>query len=262
MKVIGAGFGRTGTLSLKTALERLGYGPCYHMTELMRNPSHAEFWSRAVEASERRESVSWEDLLCGYEATVDWPGCVFYRELASAYPEAKVILSERDPVSWYESARKTIGRGWEEPERNDTRAFRLFRRLVPGADRQIRAVEAVMHRRTFGKNSITEEISREEATNAFIRHNEEVRRLVPEDRLLIYDVREGWAPLCAFLGVEEPDEPFPRANDRENFGKMMSGNLAVGLVRAIAPSVLLVGAALAVFVLAARLLSRKEKPRG
>src|SRR4051794_10397381 len=104
MKVIGAGFGRTGTLSLKVALEVLGYGPCYHMIELLEHPEHVERWEAAV----RGEPVDWEELFHGYQATVDWPGAAFYKELSERYPETRVILTVRDPEGWYESARNTI----------------------------------------------------------------------------------------------------------------------------------------------------------
>jgi hypothetical protein len=104
MKVIGAGFGRTGTMSLKVALEQLGYGPCYHMVELFEYPDDVERWEAAV----RGEPVNWKEILAGYRATVDWPGAAFYKELAERYPEAGVILTVRDPERWYESARNTI----------------------------------------------------------------------------------------------------------------------------------------------------------
>jgi hypothetical protein len=192
VEVIGAGFGRTGTLSLKSALETLGYGPCYHMTELMRNLSHADFWERAAERAGRAEVVDWESLLGGYGATVDWPGCVFYGELARAYPGAKVVLSVRDPDSWYESFRATIGRGWEDPARRPTRTLKLFRAVVPGADRQVSAVEAVLLRRTFGKASFEDSVGRREAVSAFVAHNSEVKRRVREERLLVWEVKDGW----------------------------------------------------------------------
>jgi Sulfotransferase domain len=104
VKVIGAGFGRTGTASLKAALEELGFGPCYHMMKVFEHPEHADFW----EAVWRGEPVNWDKVLEGYEATVDWPACTFYGELMERHPEAKVLLSVRDPERWYESMRSTI----------------------------------------------------------------------------------------------------------------------------------------------------------
>lgn len=104
MRVIGAGFGRTGTMSLKAALEELGYAPCYHMTDLFENPEHVAPW----EAATREEPVDWEELFEGYRATVDWPGAACYKELMKAYPDAKVLLSVRGPEGWYESTKNTI----------------------------------------------------------------------------------------------------------------------------------------------------------
>src|SRR5690606_21852220 len=104
LSVIGAGFGRTGTLSLKLALEQLGFAPCHHMTEVFANPDQAATWLAAA----RGEAVDWDSLLEGYKASVDWPSCHFWRELAAHYPDAKVILSTRDPRRWYESISNTI----------------------------------------------------------------------------------------------------------------------------------------------------------
>src|SRR5918911_5138613 len=104
MKVIGAGFGRTGTMSLKAALEEIGYGPCYHMIDLFEKPEHVPLWQAAT----RGELVDWQELFAGYQATVDWPGAAFYKELMQAYPVAKVLLSVRDPEKWYASTRNTI----------------------------------------------------------------------------------------------------------------------------------------------------------
>jgi len=104
MKVIGAGFGRTGTTSLKAALETLGFGPCYHMTEVFAHPWHADVWVAAA----RGETADLDAVLEGYESTVDWPACAFYEEIMQRHPEAKVLLSVRDPERWYESTRGTI----------------------------------------------------------------------------------------------------------------------------------------------------------
>lgn len=104
LKIIGAGVGRTGTLSLKVALEELGYGPCYHMSELLKTPQHLALW----EAASRDEPIDWNAIFASYQSAVDWPVCSFYEELMQAYPQAKVILTVRDPESWYESASSTI----------------------------------------------------------------------------------------------------------------------------------------------------------
>lgn len=242
MQVIGAGFGRTGTLSLKVALERLGFDPCYHMTEVMDKPEHAEFWARAPLALERGEQVNWETVFEGYRATVDFPGCVFYRELMEAYPQAKVLLTVRDPESWYESASQTILGG---PKANSGFAGRVFfavaEKTVPAFRRAPQMIQNVIIDRTFSGD--TE--SREHVIGVFEEHIEEVKRAVPEEKLLVYSVKEGWEPLCEFLDVPVPDEPFPHVNERDDFQKLMAKEMKKTLIPA---ATALAGAVAAAFV--------------
>ena len=208
VQVIGAGFGRTGTLSLKAALEELGFGPCYHMTELFENPQHAELWERAAHG----EPIKWDDLIGDYRATVDWPGCAFYEEMMEAYPDAKVLLSVRDPERWYESTRNTIYRISELTQRS--RFSSLLRIFTPKRVRRTTGmVNELIWENTFADNFE----DREYAIEVFERHNESVKKRVPEDKLLVYEVKEGWKPLCEFLGVEVPDTPFPHLNDADDF---------------------------------------------
>ena len=216
IKIIGAGFGRTGTLSLKAALEELGFGPCYHMTEVFRSPKDCLYW----EAATRGEVVDWLKLLAGYSATVDWPGCSFYTELMQVYPDAKVVLSVRDPEKWYESVTSTIyqiSRRFSHPATPlSTLMGRLFSR---GRMDVARMINELIWQKTFaGKFE-----DKEYAIAVFNQHIEEVKRHVPAEKLLVYNVKEGWQPLCAFLDVDAPtDKPFPHLNDRENF----PGNVA------------------------------------
>jgi hypothetical protein len=242
VKVIGAGFGRTGTASIKAALETLGFGPCYHMTEVFANPEHARFWRAAW----RGEPVDWDGILKGYEAAVDWPACTFYAELMERYPDAKVLLSVRDPERWYESTRSTI----YELGRISTGSplsrlsFAFFFLLVFGTFKtgQGPMTEEIVWRGTFDGRFE----DKRHAIEVFNRHNEEVRRRVPQDRLLVYEVKEGWEPLCEFLGVEEPDTPFPRLNDAAEMRRRILGLRAVSLAVPVA-LVLLVSAVLALF---------------
>src|SRR3712207_3013918 len=191
MKVIGAGFGRTGTASLKAALETLGFGPCYHMMEVFANPEHAGVWRAAW----RGEPVQWDGILGGYEAAVDWPACTFYAELMERYPDAKVILSVREPVRWYESTRSTI----YELGRISTGSplsrlsFALLSLFLFGTFKtgQGPMTEDIVWRGTFDGRFE----DKSHAIEVFNRHNEEVRRRVPQDRLLVYEVMEGWEPL-------------------------------------------------------------------
>ncbi len=194
LSVIGAGLGRTGTLSLKLALEQLGFVRCHHMRELILHPETAPTWERAAAGG----PVDWEELLAGYRATTDWPACHFYQVLAARYPQAKVILSVRDPQRWYESTQATI---FNEEFLETTRTMPM------GA-----FVESVIFT-TFGGRMH----DRDHLIATYERHNEEVRRSIPRQRLLTYEVSEGWKPLCRFLGLPAPDTPFPRANTTEDF---------------------------------------------
>lgn len=225
MEVIGAGFGRTGTLSLKAALEELGFAPCYHMTELFENPQHAELWERAAHG----ENVRWDDLLGDYGATVDWPGCTFYEEIMESYPDAKVLLSVRDPERWYESTRNTIYRISKLTQRS--RLSSLLRVFTPKrVKRTSRMVNEVIWEGTFSNNFE----DREYAIEVFEHHNESVKQRVPEDKLLVYEVKEGWQPLCDFLGVEVPDTPFPHLNDTNDFQARIRRVLALAIAVPVA----------------------------
>ena len=240
LEVIGAGFGRTGTMSLKVALENLGFGPCYHMTEVFANPEHVELW----EAAARDEPVDWDGLFRGYRATADWPGAAFYEELMARYPEAKVILTVRDPERWYESTRSTIYELTVTASRSPT--FRL----LFGAMRFLRFGR-------IGRGNLANEIvwdgtfdgrfeDRRYAIEVFERHNAEVRRRVPPDRLLVYEVKEGWSPLCEFLGVEEPDAPFPHVNDTAEMRRRIRAVRALSV--AVPAALTLLSAALLVLL--------------
>lgn len=228
MRVIGAGFGRTGTTSLKAALGGLGFGPAYHLTEAFRHPEHTGVW----EAARRGETVDWEAFLSGYEVAVDWPACAFYRELMRAFPEAVVILTVRDPDHWYESVRSTIY-GINRISSGSARpAFALAGLFAPGVTGIVRLANDLVWRDTF----VDRFDDRAHAIETFERHNAEVERQVPPERLLVYDVRDGWAPLCRFLGEEIPNKPFPHLNDTREMRRRLLGLAA----SAIAP--LLVGA--------------------
>jgi hypothetical protein len=225
VKVIGAGFGRTGTASLKVALEELGFGPCYHMTKVFANPEHADFWRAAW----RGEPVDWDGVLGCYEATVDWPACTFYAQLMERHPDAKVLLRVRDPERWYESTRSTIYKlGRISTGSPLTRlSFALLSLLVFGTFKtgQGPMTEEIVWQGTFdGKFE-----DKHHAIEVFNRHNEEIQRLVPQEQLLVYEVKKGWGPLCEFLGVEEPEKPFPRLNDAAEMRRRIVGVRAVTL---------------------------------
>jgi hypothetical protein len=247
LEVIGAGFGRTGTKSLKAALEELGFGPCYHMFELFGHPEHVELW----EAAAQGKSVDWNELFGRYRATTDWPGCSFYEELMHSYPNAKVILTVRDPNGWYESTYNTVYLKRRIASSAVFRGLRLlglrqfdpnkFLLLVlragtlvglfrPGMARGAGLNDRLIWEDTFGGNFEDRQL----AIEVFERHNEEVKRRVPVERLLVYEMNEGWGPLCDFLGVEEPDKPFPHLNDTHTARKVIRRRITFALGAPIA----------------------------
>jgi hypothetical protein len=199
VKVVGAGFGRTGTLSLKYALEMLGFDKCYHMMEVQFHPEHVAIWRQAA----RGEPIDWHSLFDGYQATVDWPSCNFWREQLEAYPDAKVILSRRDPERWYESVMNTIWKvSRERPPSDDPRA-------KEGSAMAFEVIwDGVFDRRMDDKDHV---ISVYEA------HNQAVIDELPADKLLVFEASQGWEPLCAFLDRPVPDQDYPRVNSSEEF---------------------------------------------
>jgi len=203
--IIGAGVGRTGTYSLKLALNRLGLGPCHHMEEVLHNmPVQVPLWSAATAGE-----PDWERIYDGYASAVDWPTAGFFRELVAEYPSAKFILTERDPVRWADSFGATIytllaGRDEAPP------AIRDWLDMAAGV---------------IARTGFPPGLDRDGLVAAFTAHNDAVRETIPASRLLVFEVKDGWEPLCAFLDVPVPDEEFPRTNHREEFWDRVNGNL-------------------------------------
>ncbi|MFI7546863.1 sulfotransferase family protein [Actinoplanes sp. NPDC049599] len=210
MDVIGAGFGRTGTLSLKLALEQLGHGPCLHMLPLLDDPQRAALFHRAAEG----DTASLDKALEGHRSTVDWPGAYFWRELAGRHPAAKVVLTVRDPQRWYESAHGTIFQAATHPPEGGDESVAAGRGML----------RAIVWQGTFGGRFA----DREHAVRVFTEHNAAVRAEIPADRLLEFEVSDGWPPLCDFLGVPVPDVPFPRTNDGAAFRARIAQRHAAG----------------------------------
>jgi hypothetical protein len=206
LRVIGAGFGRTGTLSLKLALEQLGFGPCYHMIETREHPAHDALWL----ALARGESRDWRAILEGYQATVDWPAVTFWKTLVTANRDAKVILTVRDAGRWYESASKTIFARMKEFA--EALASSDAENIDPARRAHMRMVNAVVVDKTFGGS-----LARDHAIGVFNAHNEEVRQTVPPAKLLVYEPGQGWEPLCDFLRVPIPESPYPQVNSTADF---------------------------------------------
>lgn len=202
MKVIGAGFGRTGTNSLQIALIELGFGPCYHMNELFKRPEHADLWLEAMNTGR----MDWERILSEYGSGVDFPVEHFYRELMAQYPHAKVVLTVREPEKWYRSAKETIY------AISHVIPMRWIGQYMPKVGKIFRLTRIVWDRDFDGRF-----LDQAHAIAVFERHNEEVKANVPPERLLVFDVREGWEPLCRFLEVPVPTKPFPHVNDTAEF---------------------------------------------
>ncbi|GAA0445577.1 sulfotransferase family protein [Acrocarpospora corrugata] len=206
MKIIGVGVGRTGTLSLKSALEVLGLGPCFHGRHVLDHPDRLALW----EAASAGEPVDWRAVFRGYRATVDWPGAAYWRELLAAFPDAKVILTVREPQGWYDSVDRTIypmfGSG------ADPRAQHAMR-IVPGLD-----VFTAFHRRMIWNGFFDGRFAdRDHAIAVYQEHNAAVIREVPAERLLVIQPGDGWKPLCDFLGLPVPVESYPHLNDPGRF---------------------------------------------
>lgn len=201
LQVIGAGFGRTGTMSLKLALEQLGFGPCHHMVEVFAHPESLPLWSEAADGR-----ADWDRIFKGYRAAVDWPTATFYEELATHYPGAKVILTERDPESWFKSTQATIFAREFPPESDD-----------PWINMVMKVVGDLFGRRMHDKDTLL---------TVYEAHNARVREVIPADRLLVYNVAQGWAPLCEFLGVAVPEGPIPKVNSTEEFQRNIAQEMA------------------------------------
>lgn len=204
LSVIGAGFSRTGTFSLKLALEQLGLGRCNHMSEVFNTPEVWPLWERVYEG----HPPQWDRIFNGYGATVDVPSNQFYQELAAYYPHANVILTVRDTESWYASMQATLLSDAVREHVGETPIAPLIKKTgLHTSDPRTR--------------------DRDHMIGWYQRHNAQVRRTIPAERLLVYAIGEGWEPLCDFLGVPVPDAPFPHVNSTEDFRKEFLEDFAV-----------------------------------
>jgi hypothetical protein len=210
MKLIGAGLPRTGTLSQKIAMEILGLGPCYHMVNVLAELDQADLWKRALAGE-----GPWDELFDGFQSTVDWPGGFFYKELIERYPDAKVLLSVRDAERWERSMRDTVWavRNGESLMKSlsDARGF-----VDPGWAGFLEMIDGLLWKDN-GTLADRDHHKPEEMIAAMQQHNDEVQATVPADRLLVWDVTQGWEPLCEFLELPVPDVPFPNVNDSKEF---------------------------------------------
>ena len=221
IKIIGAGFPRTGTNTLKQSLEMLGYSKTYHMKELLMNPKNLHYWLTL----EQTGTTNWDELYDGFEATVDFPAYPWYKEHLKQYPDAKIILTVRPFEKWYSSIENTIWKAGPQtlPEKLAMMSKLLFNSRIRNTIKCVkfskRRIFEVQLQGKFADKAFAEEV--------FNKHIEDVKADVPAENLLIYDVSEGWGPLCKFLGKPEPTEALPHLNKKENF-KQMLNNLLKG----------------------------------
>ena len=209
MRVIGAGFGRTGTMSMQAAFDTLGYR-CYHMREVAKDPKHLKAWDDFIRG---KAPMDWQTLFRNYEATVDFPACVYYRELLEMFPDAKVVLNVRDADRWYDSFCTLRGA---------MDGFRVFR-FIPKVRRFLGFTDTLIDQVFSGS------FERENCVRVFNDHNLAVQQHVPAERLLVFSVKDGWAPLCGFLGCEVPDGvPFPHLNEGGETLKKFGNQMIVG----------------------------------
>ncbi|ASU84226.1 hypothetical protein CDO52_16770 [Nocardiopsis gilva YIM 90087] len=220
LQVIGAGMPRTGTASMKAALEQLGFGPCHHMYEVIQHPEQARRWSGVL----TDDPVDWEYLFEGYRSAVDWPGSYFWRELVTAYPDAKVILTRRDPQRWYASCKNTIFEFCAATARGDAPP------LSPEhGEFQMKVLDRLF-RTSFGAG-MADFPAEEPSIAGFERNNAAAIATVPADRLLIYEPGDGWEPLCEFLGVPVPaDTPYPHLNEGAEMRRMLQEARSKGTI--------------------------------
>jgi sulfotransferase family protein len=208
LQVINTGLGRTGTTSLKLALDRLGFGPCFHMFDIVGNGERLAQWEKIICAGEQPD---WKAMFADYKAAVDGPPAVYYRELAAAFRTAKMILTVRDPERWYQSTYDTLYQFVLRNEDNPPPAGSLPARVY-------RVTSTMVWNGLFDGRFA----DKEHAIEVFQQHNEEVVQSIDPQRLLVFDVKQGWEPLCAFLGVAVPAEEFPHANDTETMRKQLA----------------------------------------
>ncbi|XOV93584.1 MAG: sulfotransferase family protein [Bacteroidota bacterium] len=223
IKIIGAGLPRTGTNTLKQSLEMLGYTKTYHMKELLVNPDNLKYWHTL----ESTGTTNWDELYDGYQATVDFPAYPWVKEHLAQYPDAKVIFTTRPFDKWYDSIYSTV---WTAGPQNLPQKLAMMSKLIfnPRLRKVIKCIK-LAKKRIFKVTLQGKFEDKAFAEKVFNQHLEDMKALVKPENFLIYDVRDGWGPLCKFLGKEEPKDPLPHLNKKENFKTMlvdlMKGNM-------------------------------------
>jgi hypothetical protein len=217
LKVIGTGLSRTGTTTLRKVLEVLGFGPCYNSSELFTHPQHIEFW----EALERGEEVDFDAFFADYGAIIGFPGYIFAQQLLKKYPDAKIILSYRDAEEWYDDISATVFQNSSNHvNKQYAEAVKEFDPYLSECIIRIHALQDRILEKGYFEGRFEDKTY---AVERYKQYNEEVKQTFPPEKLLVYQVTEGWEPICDFLGVPVPeDEPFPHLNHKDVFHKRSS----------------------------------------
>jgi hypothetical protein len=211
VKVIGAGIARTGTTSTKGALEDLGFGQCYTFFTLFSRPADVQGWLDAYAGN----PPDWKEFFKEFESTVDWPACDFFDQHMTQWPDAPVVLTVREPEGWYKSMVNTI---WAVHQAG------IEAGMGPDTDPMAKLRDVMMWEGAFDGKFLDKDY----AISFFHRHIERVKATVPAEKLLVFDVKQGWEPLCNFLRVPVPDRPFPHLNDTEAFNERVRQMRAAG----------------------------------
>ena len=224
LKVIGTGLGRTGTKSLKFALDQLYEGQCFHMMELLQHPKRVNL----LKKGQRKGQIDWDAFFEGYTATVDYPTALFYEDLLKKYPNAKFIHTLRDSESWYASVRETIYRG---KPKNAKDIFRMIYNMIRSADfRRVAPVFQYSDQLIWNGQFQSKFEEKAVAIKIYEAHLEKVKATIPAEQLLLYNIKDGWQPLCDFLNLPIPTTPFPNSNNKKEFNRKMDKLLVDGVL--------------------------------
>lgn len=223
LQVIGTGLARTGTMSLKVALEQLLSGNCFHVIEWLKDPQRTTILKKGYKKNE----IDWSAFYEGFASAVDYPTCLFYQQLLEINPDLKVIHTVRDFDSWYASVKETVYRGKPKSAQD---IFRMIKNMMLSADfRRVAPVfmlnDKLIWQGQFESRFEDKEFMREK----YRQHEEEVKKTVKEEHLLIYNIKDGWEPLCEFLHVPAPKTVFPKSNERQEFNRKMDRLLIDGV---------------------------------
>ena len=226
IEVINAAFGRTGTHSFQRAMEILGYGKCYHMEEVLKN-NHGSTWVQIANETNERKPKLIQDLMeqNGYRATSDMPASLFWREQLQIYPDAKVVITVRDPLSWYESWINTIALMCPDAEECS-----LGTRVSLGLGLHPLKIGVADLLREITRHAFNDDWSKENMIKCYVEHIENVKKVCPPNQLLLFKASDGWEPLCTFLGLPIPDEPYPYLHDTKEFQSMASSFNMIGWI--------------------------------